>query len=664
MSSTPTAAPEIEPVAAPPGEDRDAEEVRSVSTSDLVIDNLNIPQPPVPGLSYDLDRVLFNPGVYQLQDPASRVYNFDPYLENVMPVESFDFDALKEYKTSSEDAALRKVAVTQNKKFLGSTSSMTSVLAHFHYLFSNWRPLNLNMLSHAFQMKTFPDFTMINKIPSAVFLRFDAETKTYAIDADKEFDSPNVLMMLGKSMEKLLTLSTPEFERYRKGSTNPITQAEKDAPESFEYTSTGNILMRSQLDAYDPRLPGTGMFDLKTRAVLPIRMNTSDYERMSGYEIHTLQGDKESYEREYYDMIRSTMLKYSLQVRMGRMDGIFVAYHNIRRIFGFQYISVSEMDRALHGQVEPCLGDREFKLSLKVLEEALELATQRFPDKSLRVFFETSKMGPDEDAPAVMYIFAEPVTESQMQGIQGKTKAAVQAFEQNIMGMGSTDRPAGTPPVGVEVKDEQDELATELASPAFSSSTSPAGPIFNASIAAQATPTLAPLFAATIISETRVNGTPCDRPQNLKREDDWTVEYILKEATEEWLPEAEKWAKYEDCKTKRRVTLEKTKRGEEEEGGKEKSYMNKLREMSDRGRKFRKEIEGLEKGREKVVVGMPDCGVVGEGEGEGLEKRVVARAESGAVAVEDPPLADAESVEFEGVKGYMDWLYDHQKKAL
>jgi hypothetical protein len=33
--------------------------------------------------------------------------------------------------------------------------------------------------------------------------------------------------------------------------------------------------MRSQLDAYDPRLPGTGMFDLKTRAAVSIRMEST-----------------------------------------------------------------------------------------------------------------------------------------------------------------------------------------------------------------------------------------------------------------------------------------------------------------------------------------------------------------------------------------------------
>ena len=57
----------------------------------------------IPTLQHGLDRVLFNPGVFYLQDPRSRVFNFDPYLQTIMPIQDFDFDALHEYVTSSRD---------------------------------------------------------------------------------------------------------------------------------------------------------------------------------------------------------------------------------------------------------------------------------------------------------------------------------------------------------------------------------------------------------------------------------------------------------------------------------------------------------------------------------------------------------------------------------
>lgn len=306
------------------------------------------------------------------------VYNFDPYIQKIMPVAEFDFNALAEYKTSSQDVLLASMAEEHEIKYVGSTSSMTSTLGHFHYLLSNWRPINIDMLSKGFPEKA-TTFTEINRVPNAMFLR--KKNGIYAIDADKEYDGANVLMLLGKSLEKLLTMTPDQFERYRKSDPRQIPEAERSAPESYHFSTQGDFLMRSQLDAHDSRLPGTGMFDLKTRAVISVRMRSDDYEEMSGYELHKAQGRFESYEREFYDMSRSTMLKYSLQARMGRMDGIFVAYHNVKRIFGFQYINLSEMDRSLHGQDHRCLGNQEFSLSIALLNQALNKATERFPDQ-------------------------------------------------------------------------------------------------------------------------------------------------------------------------------------------------------------------------------------------------------------------------------------------
>ena len=371
------------------------------------------------------------------------MYNFDPYLQKIMPVEEFDFSALKEYITSSRDESLNNIANLYGKRYMGSTSSMTVVLAHFHYLLSQWRSVNTSMLS-----KTFPvvsvNFTEIQRAPSAIILRW--RNGSYAIDADKEFANANVLSMLGKSMEKFLTLNMNDFERYRKSNPGQVTENERFAPESYHYSTLGDFLMRSQLDSHDPRLPGTGMFDLKTRSVVSIRMDAAHYEHGIGYEIMNPQGEYESYEREYYDMIRSAFLKYSLQVRMGRMDGIFVAFHNIERIFGFQYISLPEMDCTIHGQRDTSIGDQEFKLSLDLMNKVLDRATKKFPEtvsrgqsihyqfahlsQSLRIFFETRQASTN-----FMYIFAEPVTEEQVVEIQSQKDAEIREFEHTILGL-------------------------------------------------------------------------------------------------------------------------------------------------------------------------------------------------------------------------------------
>lgn len=355
-----------------------ATSIENIDASELKIVALDLDQPPVPQLSYGLERVLFNPGVYHLQDPRSRVYNFDPYLQTIMPVAEFNFDALKEYITSSRDTALQELAASYDKPYVGSSSSMTGILAHFHFLLSQWRSINTSMLSREFPDQQSSKFTEIQRSPSAIFLKW--RNGSYAIDADKEFAGANVLMLLGKSMEKLLTLKTEDYEKYRKSSSGKVSTEEQNAPESYHYSSMGDFIMRSQLDAHDPRLPGTGMFDLKTRAVVSVRMDASHFEEGAGYQIKSRQGAWESFEREYFDMIRSAFLKYSLQVRMGRMDGIFVAFHNTDRIFGFQYISLSEMDSTLHGQWDTCLGDQEFKLSIALLNDVLNQATKKYPN--------------------------------------------------------------------------------------------------------------------------------------------------------------------------------------------------------------------------------------------------------------------------------------------
>ncbi|KAI9746604.1 MAG: hypothetical protein M1818_000317 [Claussenomyces sp. TS43310] len=409
-------------------------EIKSVDAADLKLTPYEIAQPPVPTLAYGLERALFNPGVYHLRDPRSRVFNFDPYLQTIMPVAEFDFNALKEYITSSRDEALIGAAMAMKKKYTGSTSSMTSALAHFHYLLSHWRDINVSNLS-----KGFPDdlltFTAVQRSPAAIFLRW--KDGTYAIDADKQYDTPNVLSMLGKSMEKLLTLPTEDYERYRKENSHQISEEEREEVESYHYTTMGDFLMRSQLDAYDPRLPGTGMFDLKTRAVVAIRMDAQNYQQGVGYEILGRHGEYHSFEREYYDMIRSAFLKYSLQVRMGRMDGIFVAFHNTERIFGFQYISLNEMDLALHGTEDTTIGDSEFKLSLELLNRILDRATAKYPRQSLHLHFEARQ----SEASPFLYIFATPVTDEEIQKIQNTNKAEIEKFEKRVLGL-SADKTA------------------------------------------------------------------------------------------------------------------------------------------------------------------------------------------------------------------------------
>jgi hypothetical protein len=96
--------------------------------------------------------------------------------------------------------------------------------------------------------------------------------------------------------------------------------------------------MRSQLDGHDARLPGGGIFDVKTRATASVRFDIENHEvrrtRASvdhhvrslthglaridltssqegrHYQMSDLTGVGPSFERERYDMMRSAWLKY------------------------------------------------------------------------------------------------------------------------------------------------------------------------------------------------------------------------------------------------------------------------------------------------------------------------------------------------------------------
>ena len=121
-----------------------------MDASSIEMQRLDVDQPRVPRLHHGLDRVLFMQGVYQLQDRRSKVYNFDPYLQKIMPVTEFDYDALTAYKTSSQDNFLSEFAKKHGKKYVGSTSSLSGVLSQFHFLLSAFRGLNLDNLSRGF----------------------------------------------------------------------------------------------------------------------------------------------------------------------------------------------------------------------------------------------------------------------------------------------------------------------------------------------------------------------------------------------------------------------------------------------------------------------------------------------------------------------------------
>ncbi|KAF8809570.1 Pet127-domain-containing protein [Phlegmacium glaucopus] len=389
---------------------------------------------PVATLAHGLERVLFNPGVHWLRDPRSGIYNFSPWLEKIPKVNDFAFERLTGFVKSSRDEELRVLAKQENKKFAGSTSSLSGMLSHVYFLLSEHKEVDFSVLSQHFKNQP-ARFTAGQMMPATVLLNY--KDGVYAIDSrSTEWDDPdkNILTWLGTLLENFLTKSSKEFKSFLRAGSAPIDNDERPLiREAFRFAKSDNFVMRSQLDCQDHRLPGTGVFDIKTRACISLRMDILNYEENSGYLIKSQHGYLESFEREYYDLIRSAFLKYSFQARIGNMDGVMVAYHNTEQIFGFQYIPLLEMDERLFGPEEG-IGERVFNKCIGLLEAILPEAAACYPEQSVRCTFETVMPG------RVLTVFVQPDdwTGDEQQWPIKKLNVTVEHFLDSVPTRGTT----------------------------------------------------------------------------------------------------------------------------------------------------------------------------------------------------------------------------------
>ncbi|KAJ3395143.1 hypothetical protein HDU84_002717 [Entophlyctis sp. JEL0112] len=379
----------------------------------------------VASLAHGLERVF--PGVHYLKDPRTGVFNFSEALETVTQPEDFNYESLPPYKIASNDPVLKSLAKEQKQKYYSSTSSITHLLAQVYQCISDQRPINKGVLSLAFAEEK-ANFTTIQRKPTSAILKY--YDGVYSIDQEKEegvSPSNGILMNLGKSMEKLLTASTEEYIKHLKNSDLPENY-EFPVEEAFHYANIEGFLLRSQLDCHDDRLPKK-TFDLKTRATVVVRMDPENYKDNTDYTLSRLEGIISSFEREYYDMARSAMLKYNLQVRIGNMDGIFVCYHNTQTIFGFQYISREEMNRLLFGSC--AFGDAAFALSVKLLERVVEAATAAYPARDVRLTMRLAdRRGSGGSLVDGLVVFVEPADVPE--GSAALTKLRVRVLENSL----------------------------------------------------------------------------------------------------------------------------------------------------------------------------------------------------------------------------------------
>eukprot|EP00180_Rhodochaete_pulchella_P000719 Plantae.Rhodophyta-Rhodochaete_pulchella.ctg1550.p1 GENE.Plantae.Rhodophyta-Rhodochaete_pulchella.ctg1550~~Plantae.Rhodophyta-Rhodochaete_pulchella.ctg1550.p1 ORF type:complete len:503 (+),score=58.65 Plantae.Rhodophyta-Rhodochaete_pulchella.ctg1550:204-1712(+) len=338
----------------------------------------------VPVLQHGLSRVLRFPNkVFPLVGRQGREFYFPKFWRRIPQPEEIDWNSIPPFRPSSRDPRLRELALsTPGVSFLSSTSSTTSALAAVYHVVSRYSDLNLAGLGGWCRSES-TTFTRVNYRPTILTLH--KHDGVYAMDKTPGQPVENdVLMNLGHSMERMLTHTQEQFRDLfllQPGKRLGDPCADEQA---FNYTKIGGFLVRAQLDCM--RRDTGEYFDLKSRAVASVRRNLAEYRNHLQYLITEGRGPTNSFEREFYDMVRSCLIKYCFQVRIGRMAGVFVTFHNTETIFGFEYLPLSEMDRFVFGS--SYWARLAFDKSFQVLEDVLRTAVGAFPsDDCVKVMF-------------------------------------------------------------------------------------------------------------------------------------------------------------------------------------------------------------------------------------------------------------------------------------
>ncbi len=106
------------------------------------------------------------------------------------------------------------------------------------------------------------------------------------------------------------------------------------------------------------------------------------------------------------------------------------------------------------------------------------------------------------------------------------------------------------------------------------------------------------LLAMTLTIRNKVNGKYVLRPSNLAEDDNWSVEYSLAE-----VPTASRaWSLYGACQARRKARMDSSNTDNEDDAAAN-YYLRRMRDLSEKGREWRKVQDSIDQQNEKVVLG-------------------------------------------------------------
>jgi hypothetical protein len=204
-----------------------------------------------------------------------------------------------------------------------------------------------------------------------------------------------------------------------------------------------------------------------------------------------------------------------------------------------------------------------------------------------------------------MYVFAEPVTEEQADEIQNAGEAAQREFARTVIGLdkGDPEAQAGWEDIQDDVDEQlhEDQNSTpektgnrnvvQLEESETASGNSSEGIVeetpTNTEDSSDSVPVSeGPLMGWTLAVRNLVNGGYVQRPEKLGNEDEWKMEYHIKE-----IPEGTRWKLYNALKDRRRQLI-----GQDEEEANKglQHYRDLIKRFTNRGRRWREEQDKLD----------------------------------------------------------------------
>ena len=336
-----------------------------------------------PTLKHGLERLVRTRGIYPVDEMST--FTGNNFLKTILSPSAEILKKFPAYTPPSQDKALLATAVKENMRFVTGSSSITEELTHIYYLLSNFKSPDMTGLAKNYDHKNL-NFMSAYRKPTTFMLR-RLTPDIYSIDGDSGLvpELNKDLSDMGVVLEAMLTTDESTYRRIcdpKSGITKEEIADVLSGGRSHKMRTMGDLLIRSQMDCESMDESGRYfIFEIKTRATAPLRYDVKNIPLYLDYRVTKRSGATESYELEYFDLIRSILIKYYFQIKIGNMDGAFICFHNTKEVFGFQYLTLAEIEKRVFGCKE--LGEFVLKTTIQIHQLVLKEVLKLFPEDNI-----------------------------------------------------------------------------------------------------------------------------------------------------------------------------------------------------------------------------------------------------------------------------------------